>query len=99
MFLFCSYRQIIVLRVRSEQQGKWEMFCERCGDTMRPETIIKLQRSFGRVRARHFHGAYCASCKASVLSEDHAAVVPQASALVRIRLAFGHSGLPTGMHA
>jgi hypothetical protein len=49
------------------------MYCERCGDTMRPETIIKLRRSFGRVWARHFHGAYCASCKASVSTEEDAA--------------------------
>ena len=76
------------------------MFCERCGETMRPETIIKLRRTFGRIRARHFDGAYCASCKASVSTEGHAAVVPQASALVRLRLAFGqHIGLPTRMHA
>jgi hypothetical protein len=100
MFLFCSNRWNIVRRVRSEQQGKREMFCERCGETMRPETTIKLRRSFGRVRARHFPGAYCASCKARVSTEDHAAVVPQASASAWLRLPFGQrSGLPTGMHA
>jgi hypothetical protein len=76
------------------------MFCERCGDRMRPETIIKLRRSFGRVRARHFHGAYCANCKASVSTGDHATVVLQASSLIWLRLALGQrSGLPTGLHA
>jgi hypothetical protein len=76
------------------------MFCERCGDTMRPETIIKLRRRFGRIRAKHFPGAYCANCKASVPTEDHAPVVSQASAQVWLRLASRQlSGLPTRMHA
>jgi hypothetical protein len=76
------------------------MFCERCGETMRRETIIKLRRTFGRIRARHIDGAYCASCKASVSTEGRATIDTQASALVRLRLAFRqHVGLPTRMHA
>jgi hypothetical protein len=54
------------------------MFCERCGDQMRPETIVKLRRRFGRVRARYFDGAYCAGCKTGVSMEAHTDVVPKA---------------------
>lgn len=42
------------------------MQCDGCGETMRPETIIKLSRRFGRVRASHEPGAYCANYRTSV---------------------------------
>lgn len=32
---------------------------------MQPETVIQLRRSFGRVRATHRQGGYCAGCGAS----------------------------------
>ena len=52
------------------------MICERCGDRMQPETIIKLRRRFGRVCATQSRGAYCAGCKASVATEDPVAAAP-----------------------
>ena len=53
------------------------MRCERCGDTMRPETVIKLRRSFGRLRAERSTGAYCMSCGISA-SRDGQAVARRA---------------------
>ncbi len=41
------------------------MQCDRCGETMQPETVIQLRRSFGRVRARQYQGAYCVNCRVS----------------------------------
>jgi hypothetical protein len=39
---------------------------------MRPETTIKLRRSFGLVRAERSTGAYCTGCGISASHDGHA---------------------------
>lgn len=46
------------------------MQCDRCGETMRQETVIRLRRSFGRVRATQRQGGYCANCGASAALDN-----------------------------
>lgn len=50
------------------------MRCERCGDTMRPETTIKLRRGFLRVRAEQSEGAFCTTCGISASHGGRATV-------------------------
>ncbi len=42
------------------------MRCAHCDQLMRPETVIRLHRRFGRIRATQSQAAYCATCKLSV---------------------------------
>jgi hypothetical protein len=66
---------------------------------MRPETIIKLRRGFGGVRATRSEGAYCANCKVGVALGGHARVAPR-PASVWARLAFAARGATVaGTHA
>jgi RNase P subunit RPR2 len=54
-------------------EGTPTMRCEHCGDIMRPETTIRLRRSFGFIAATHCQSAYCAHCRISVIPGKRAA--------------------------
>jgi len=40
--------------------------CQRCGDPMMQETVIKLRRSFGGFRETRFQRAWCVTCGVAV---------------------------------
>lgn len=63
------------------------MQCDRCGETMRAETVITLRRSFGRVRARQQQAAHCMNCGASRQLGDPAVARDSAGGFWRLRAA------------
>ena len=46
------------------------MNCSRCGDLMCPEMVIRLRRTLFGLRHSRCQGAYCASCKISIVLEE-----------------------------
>jgi hypothetical protein len=50
------------------------MECNRCGDPMMMETVIKLRRRLFGFRETRSQGAYCATCKIGVPVENHQSV-------------------------
>ncbi len=61
------------------------MRCKRCGETMRAETVIKLRRSFGLVRATVSAGGYCMDCKIGTTLDE-----PATDSWARVRQDHGY---------
>jgi hypothetical protein len=60
---------------------------------MRPETVIRMRRSFGRLRAERSTGAYCMSCRIST-SRDGQAAAARLAPITWARLVLGQQSPP-----